>query len=68
ASAPLYAYTIQKSGNSAVFSSPNLALGQTYTVTVGNQSQTITLDSISAGEASGFGAGPGGNAPPNFSH
>ena len=57
ASAPLYAYTIQKSGNSAVFSSPNLALGQTYTVTVGNQSQTITLDSISAGTSGGMGGG-----------
>lgn len=43
----VYQYTITKTGSSVVFSSPDLTLGETYTLTVGNQSVEITLSSVS---------------------
>ena len=44
-----------KSFNSIVFSSPELVIGSTCTITVGNQTETITIESISNGSSSGFG-------------
>ncbi|MCD8326462.1 MAG: carbohydrate-binding domain-containing protein [Lachnospiraceae bacterium] len=43
----IYQYTITKSGSSVVFSSPDLTLGATYTLTVGSQSVEVTLNSVS---------------------
>ncbi|MCD7807382.1 MAG: carbohydrate-binding domain-containing protein [Lachnospiraceae bacterium] len=44
----IYQYTVTKSGSSVVFSSPDLTLGETYTLTVGSQSAEVTLSSVSA--------------------
>jgi hypothetical protein len=64
----IYTYTVQKSGNSIVFSSPDLQQGNTYTVTVGEQSTEITLDSIASGSSSGMGNfGGAGSGMGNFS-
>lgn len=66
-------YTIAKSGNSIVFSDPQLVQGETYTVTVGEQTEAITLDSISTGNISGgfgnsgrFGGSDGSNDSGSF--
>lgn len=48
-------YAVSKSGNSIVFSAPQLVQGETHTVTVGEQSTEITLDSISTGNSRGSG-------------
>ena len=59
----LVSYRVQKTGNSVVFSHPELQVGQTYTVSVGAQTQTVTQDAISVGGNTGFGGGgmnPGG--------
>jgi hypothetical protein len=57
----LFTYAAAKSGNSIVFSSPELAQGETYTVTAGDQTTTVSQDSISAGSSSsGFGGMGGG--------
>jgi hypothetical protein len=57
----LFTYAAAKSGNSIVFSSPELVQGETYTVTAGDQTTTISQDSISAGSSSsGFGGMGGG--------
>ena len=55
----VYTYTFTKSGNSVVFSSPQLQGGHTYTVTAGAQEQSITLSAITNGESHGFGSGSG---------
>ena len=62
--------TAEKVCNSVVFSSPDLTLDSTYTITFGDQSTEVTLSDslISGGEngfGGGFGGGPGqgGNAP-----
>lgn len=51
--------------NSVVISCAGLTIGETYTVTAGTQSQTVTLDSLIYGSSNGFGGmggmgGPGG--------
>lgn len=51
--------------NSVVISCAGLTVGETYTVTAGTQSQTVTLDSLIYGSSNGFGGmggmgGPGG--------
>ncbi|MBQ6436765.1 carbohydrate-binding domain-containing protein [bacterium] len=51
----VYNYQIQKSGNSLVFSSPDLIQSQTYTINIGAQSQTLTLNDISNSNSQGFG-------------
>ena len=51
----IYRYQIQKNGQSVVFSSPELIQGQTYTLRVGNQEQTLTLNDISNSNSQGFG-------------
>lgn len=43
----IFEHTSAKSFNSIVFSSPELALGSTYTITVGNQASSITIENIS---------------------
>ncbi len=54
----LISYTITKSGNSIIYSDPNLTEGETYTITVGEESTEITLNSISTGNSiGGFGGG-----------
>ena len=55
----IFEHKSAKSFNSVVFSSPDLVLGNTYTITVGDQTETITIESISNGGSSGFGM-PGG--------
>lgn len=59
----LLSCTARKNFNSVVFSCPELQVGETYTLAVGTQTQTITLDSLlygSGGMGGGFG-GPGGD-------
>ncbi len=55
----IFEHKSAKSFNSIVFSCPELVLGSTYTIEVGEQTETITIDSVSNGGASGFGT-PGG--------
>lgn len=65
----LVQYTSESSFNSVVVSCPELVLGGTYTVTVGEESTEVTLsDSLIYGSGNGFGGGgfgggmmPGGN-------
>ena len=51
----IFEHKSAKSFNSIVYSSPELVLGSTYTITVGDQDETITTESISNGASSGFG-------------
>ena len=55
----IFEYKSAKTFNSVVFSSPELVLGSTYTIAVGDQTETITIESISNGGSSGFNM-PGG--------
>ena len=56
----IFEHKSAKSFNSVVFSSPELVIGSTYTITVGDQTETITIESISNGGSSGFGMQGGG--------
>ena len=56
----IFEYKSAKTFNSVVFSSPELVLGSTYTIAVGEQTETITIESISNGDSSGFGMQGGG--------
>ena len=61
----LFTFTASKSFNSVVVSSPDLKKGETYTVSVGDEYQTVTLDDYIYGSGSGMGmggmqGGPGG--------
>ncbi len=53
----LFEYEVIKKGSSVVFSSPDLNVGDTLTLTVGDQSTEISLDSVSTsvGGRTGFG-------------
>ena len=51
----LYTGTTVKSGNSVVFSSPALTVGETYTVTIGDKSTMVTQSSTVVGTSRGFG-------------
>ena len=57
-------YTPAKTWQSMAFTSDKLVQGKTYTLTAGDQSETVTLDSIntsnSTGGFGGFGGGQGG--------
>lgn len=56
----LFRHTLVKSGNSVVFSAPELADGETYTLRVGGQTAEITLSGISTTAGTGgrgFGSG-----------
>lgn len=44
-----------KAFSSIVFSSPELALGKTYTVSVGDQNETVTMENVSNGSPNGPG-------------
>ena len=60
----LFTHTSAKTFNSIVFSSPDLVQGETYQVTVGSETTTVTLNSVSTSTGSGGGmggmGGPGG--------
>lgn len=51
----LYTGVTVKSANSVVFSSPDLVVGETYTVTIGSTSATVTQSSTVVGNSNGFG-------------
>ena len=55
----LYTGVTVKSANSVVFSSPDLTVGETYTVTIGSSSATVTQSSTVVGSTNGFGGGFG---------
>lgn len=55
----LYTGVTVKSANSVVFSSPDLVVGETYTVTIGTTSATVTQSSTVVGNSNGFGGGFG---------
>ena len=55
----LYTGVTVKSANSVVFSSPDLVVGETYTVTIGSTSATVTQSSTVVGNSNGFGGGLG---------
>ncbi len=58
----IYSYTTQKTGNSVVFSSDKLKVGETYTVTIGETVQTVEMTSnvTLLGSGGNFGGGFGG--------
>ena len=60
----LLTYTPAKSYNCVVLSCPELAVGNTYTVSAGEQSVEVTMDSLIYGETKGMG-GPGGMGRPD---
>ena len=51
----LYTGVTVKSANSVVFSSADLVVGETYTVTIGANSATVTQSSTVVGKSNGFG-------------
>lgn len=59
----LLTYTPVKSYNCVVLSCPELAVGNTYTVSAGEQSVEATMDSLIYGETKGM-EGPGGMGKP----
>ena len=54
-------YRVDKKFNSVVISTSDMKQGETYTLTVGDQSSTFTLDDITYSEGSGEMQRPGGN-------
>lgn len=56
----IYSYTALKSGNSIVFSSDKLTIGETYTVIVGEEEVSVNLTSVSVGSRGGNMGGFGG--------
>ena len=54
-------YKVDKKFNSVVISTSDMKQGETYTLTVGDQSSTFTLDDITYSEGSGEMQRPGGN-------
>ena len=54
-------YKVDKKFNSVVISTSDMKQGGTYTLTVGDQSSTFTLDDITYSEGSGGMQRPGGN-------
>lgn len=52
--------TPAKAYNSAIISHPDLTVGETYTLSSGELSGTITMDSLICGSGSGMGGGMGG--------
>ena len=55
----VFEHTSAKTFSSVVFSSPELVIGKTYTVTVGTETDTVTVESISNGDSYGLNP-PGG--------
>lgn len=60
----IYEYTAVKSGTAIIFSSEDLELNETYTVTVNDESEEITLDSVSTSSTTTMGGGMGGQMSP----
>ena len=58
----IFSYKVDKKFNSVVISTADMKQGETYTLTVGDQSSTFTLDDITYSEGSGGMQGPGGNS------
>ncbi len=58
----VFSYKVDKKFNSVVISTADMKQGETYTLTVGDQSSTFTLDDITYSEGSGGMQGPGGNS------
>lgn len=51
----LFTHTSAKSFSSVVFSSPDLTLGETYLLTVGDSTTEVTLTDVSTGSSGGMG-------------
>lgn len=58
----MLSYKVDKKFNSVVISTSDMKQGDTYTLTVGDQSSSFTLDDITYSEGSGGMQGPGGNS------
>lgn len=58
----MLSYKVDKKFNSVVISASGMKQGNTYTLTVGDQSSTFTLDDITYSEGSGGMQRPGGNS------
>jgi hypothetical protein len=58
----IISYTQSKQYNSVVISTPDLKIGETYTITMGDEVQEIEMTSLIYGN----GRGPGGGGRPNF--
>lgn len=59
----ILSYTPEKDWQSIVFSSPDIKDGETYTISAGSISETVTIDGIctsNSTSAGGFGGGRGG--------
>lgn len=54
----IYSFDSSKTINSILFSSPDLKKGEAYTITVGDQYQTVTLDDYIYGASNGMGMHP----------
>ena len=60
----IYRYKTLKTGNSIVFSSPELKVGETYTVTIGEETHTIEMKTTVTNTGNGgFGGFGGGRRP-----
>lgn len=58
----VFSYKVDKKFNSVVISTSDMKQGDNYTLTVGDQSSTFTLDDITYSEGSGGMQRPGGNS------
>ena len=59
----LVSFDLGKNYDSVLISTPELAAGETYTVTLGSVSSTVEMTSLIMGQGGGMG-GPGGGQPP----
>lgn len=53
--------TVEKNFSCVVISSPDLKVGETYTVSAGSGDVSVTVNAVSNGSGGGFGGGPGGD-------
>lgn len=58
----MLSYKVDKKFNSVVISTSDMKQGDNYTLTVGDQNSTFTLDDITYSEGSGGMQRPGGNS------
>ena len=56
----LASWTAEKAYNSVLISCPEIKEGESYTLTAGSYSETITMDSLIYGSGMGMGGMPGG--------
>lgn len=59
----LKSYTPAKNYSNVVISCPDIKVGETYSVTAGGQTVSVTMDSLIYGEGGGMGGNMGGMAP-----